>query len=70
MIPTLQDAFNKGMEYFAKHCLRYGTIVDDISGTYYKGHWRDYLIDIQGERVRIHKENGNTTGAIILSQVF
>lgn len=24
--------------------------------------------DIQGERVWIHKENGNTTGAIILSQ--
>lgn len=65
MIPTIQNAFDQGMEVFAKHCLRYGTIVQDDSGEYVKGHWRRYVIAIQGEQAFIVKENGVTTGAMI-----
>lgn len=58
MIPTLQDAFNKGMEYFAKHCLRYGTIIADKSGEKAGKLWRRYEIEIQGKLAWIYKENG------------
>lgn len=63
---TLQQAFESGMEYCAKHCLRYGNILSDESGEYHKGYWRKYVIDIQGERVMIMKENGVTTLAAFI----
>lgn len=64
---TIDDVFaQQGLEDIAKHCLRYGVIVGDESGEYVKGFWRRYEIVIDGKHVLLVKENGNTTGAMIL----
>jgi hypothetical protein len=64
---TIDEIFQQqGLEDIAKHCLRYGKIVEDDSAEFVKGHWRRYVIEIDGKRIFIMKENGNTTGAAIL----
>lgn len=56
---TLKQAFNAGMESFAKHCLMYGAIIGDTS---YLDHnnkeCRTYTIDIQGCFAEITKRTG------------
>jgi hypothetical protein len=63
---TLEQAFANGLEDVSKYCLRYGQIVEDSSASYVKGHWRRYVISIDGKQVLLIKENGWTTGAMIL----
>jgi len=57
---TLKNAFNAGMESFAKHCLTYGTITyDDSYPCDVTGKpCRVYLIDIQGAQAQITKRCG------------
>lgn len=64
---TIHQAFESGMEEFAKHCLRYGKIdKDDCARTLEGGFWRRYVISIEGWKAHITKENGRVTGAAML----
>jgi hypothetical protein len=56
---TLDKAHSEGCEVFAKHCLRYGNIVQDESFTGDNGnHERNYVIELQGCYAEITKLNG------------
>jgi hypothetical protein len=56
---TLKQAFNAGMEAFAKHCLMYGVIVGDTNYVDHTGkECRTYTIKVQGCFAEITKRTG------------
>lgn len=58
-------AYGKGYEEFSKYCLLYGNIIKDVRGEDNKGHWRKYVISIDGWKAHIFKHNGVTLNACL-----
>lgn len=59
------QAYSQGYEAFAKYCLRYGNIIKDIRGEDDNGHWRKYVISVDGWKAHIFKHNGDTINACL-----
>ena len=50
--------FNNGLNEFYKHCLRYGTIINDRITEVHGEHYRGYSIMVDGLWCTIRMENG------------
>lgn len=64
---TAVQAYGMGREYFRKHCLQYGVIVRDTKHEDATGHYRKYIINIEGWQAHISMHNGVVVAASLAS---